>query len=185
MELVNLPDEQIIERFARDSDHRQFAELFRRHQKNVVRQCYKRVNCADTAYDLSQEVWIRVFTKSKQYRGECPFAAWLAVIVNNRCSDHLRRDKRLLHEEISRKIVEGIEEAFVTEELAKPTVEILYEILEQISGEEKLLLTLKYEQGWSTKAIQHFLQLSESTINVRLFRAKNKLRSLFKDYQRI
>ncbi len=46
--------------------------------------------------------------------------------------------------------MEGLEadEALDTETLTAPTVEILEELMEQLSGEEKWLLHLKYWQGW-------------------------------------
>ena len=65
-----------------------------------------------------------------------------------------------------------------TEDIVKPTVDILEELLEQISGEEKLLLLLKYQQGWSIKTIQQSLQISESAVKVRLSRTREKMRKL-------
>ena len=63
------------------------------------------------------------------------------------------------------------------------TVEILEELLGQVSGEEKLLLLLKYEQGWSIQSIQQSMQLSESAVKVRLYRTREKLQKLLNQYK--
>lgn len=171
-------DEEIVQKLNQHSDPQLFAELFLRHKDHVVRQCQKQVEDLETAKDLSQEVWIRVLTKLNQYRAESSFAAWLSIIVRNRCLDHFRQDKRSLHQDISQKIVSTLEEVVDTENVSKPTVDILVDLLDQISGEEKMLLLLKYQKGWSIRSIQQSLQLSESTVKVRLFRAREKMQRM-------
>ncbi len=61
-----------------------------------------------------------------------------------------------------------------------PTIEELSELMEQISGEAKRILLLKYEQGWSGKAIEEALHLSEGAVKMRLTRARLKLQQLLK-----
>ena len=186
MDCTYLTDLEITQRYVQDADPRLFAELVRRHQPNVVQQCWRLVKDADVAQDISQEVWIRVLTKLHQFRADRPFGGWLSIIVRNRCYDHLQQDKRLLHQEISRKVIDTLkeEEALETEDFTKSTIEILEELLGQIGGEEKLLLLLKYEQRWSIKAIQQNMQLSESAVKSQLFRTKKKLYKLLNVYRK-
>ncbi len=63
------------------------------------------------------------------------------------------------------------------------TVEILQELMERISGEEKRLLTLRYEQGYSTKDIQRVMGLSERCVKTRVARARHKLQQLLDKYR--
>ena len=186
MDYTQLTDEEIIRHLVQGANPRLFDKLVRRHQSSVLRQCRRQLNDAEAAHDVSQEVWIRVHTKLGQYQAEGTFAAWLSVIVHRRCYDHLHKDKRLLYREISQQIVDGLEEdeAMDTENLSVPTVEILEELMEQLSGEEKRLLHLKYWQGWSIKDIQQIMQLSESAVKSRFFQVKKKMQKLFDKYRR-
>jgi RNA polymerase sigma-70 factor (ECF subfamily) len=47
----------------------------------------------DEPEDLAQEVFLRVFSRLEQYRGEVPVEHWVRRIALNTCLDHLRRQK--------------------------------------------------------------------------------------------
>lgn len=182
MDLVTLSDEELLCEFKQYHSDKVFTELVRRHEPQVVRQCYRRLKSWDDAHDVAQEVFLRLFTKAHTYRSELPFGPWLSTIVNNRCRDHLRQDKAALHEEISGKILDTLEEEIDTEEVSRLTVEILQELLDQVSGEAKLILLLKYEQGWSVQAIHRSLSISEDAVKQRLKRSREKLKKLLDNY---
>ena len=182
-----LDDETIIARFRQDSEQnnpRLLAELVRRFQSEVVKECYRYVKNRDEAQDVSQEVWIRVITKLPQYDNTQPFRPWLFTIVKNRCLDHLRQNKKLLHQEISLKIADSLQEEMEGEDIAPPTVELLEALMEKMSGQGRLVLLLKYYQGWSIKEIQHSLDVSESTVKMRLARSREKIKHLFDEHHR-
>ena len=153
-----------------------------RYEKRVIHQCKQYLKDEETAKDVSQEVFIRLLTKIGSFRQEAAFATWLHTIVHNRCTDHLRKDKKALHQEISREIVEILEEELDTDNVEKPTTEILEELLEKIRGEEKLLL-LKYREGWSVKEITQSLNISASAVKMRLDRTKAKVEKLLEKYR--
>ena len=178
MNYAILSDEELLEEFKRNNDAKPFAELVQRYEAKVTERCRRRLKNKEDAQDVSQEVFLRLLTKSHTYRTGLPFEPWLNTIINNRCRDHIKQDKAELHEEISNKIVDTLEEEVDTEEANRPTIEILRELLEQVSGEVKLILLLKYEQGWSIKTIQESLSLEESAVKQRLKRSRDKLRKL-------
>ena len=167
-----------------EHDHRLLSILYRRHHDSVVRKCYYYLKDWEAAQDVSQEVWIRVMAKLHQFRPDVDFTPWLFGIAHNRCQDHLRQNKRLLHQEISRKIIDRWEEELDTEDTDKPLVEVLEELLEKIRGDEKIVLSLRYEQGWSIRAIALSLNTSENNVKKRLSRSRQKLLKLLNKYRR-
>ena len=177
-------DEDLYVPFGKDINPDAFTELVRRHGPNVKRKCLEQLNDEDHANDVSQEVFLRLLTKPHTYKAGLPFKPWLNTIINNRCHDHLRQDKTALHDEVSFKILDMVEvEVEVdTEEVNRPTIEILRKLMEQLSGEAKLILLLKYEQGWSIKTIQESLGLEESAVKQRLKRSRDKLQVLLEKY---
>src|SRR4051812_36923679 len=44
--------------------------------------------------DLAQEVFMKMFTRIDQYKGEVPFTHWVSRISVTTCIDHLRAQKR-------------------------------------------------------------------------------------------
>ena len=188
MDHTKLSDASLIALFRQadpdDRDHRLLAILYQRHQKSVVHNCYGYLKDWEAAQDVSQEVWIRVMSKLHQFRTGSDFTPWLSSIVHNRSCDHLRKDKRLLDQEISKKIVDSLAEELDTEGVDKPLLEILEELMEKISGEEKHLLSLKYERGWTSKIIAQSLDISEDNAKKRISRARQKLAKLLTRYRK-
>ncbi len=186
MDYTTLTDPEIAQRYAQDANPRLFAELVRRHQPSVLRQCRHQLKDASAAPDVAQEVWIRVFTKFSQFQTDRSFATWLAGIVHNRCYDHNRSDKSGLDRELSRNVINTLisDEVFDNELVTEPTVEDLTELVKRLSGDEKLLLHLRYKQDWSVTDIQRSMQLSESAVKSRLFELRIKLRRRWAAYQK-
>ena len=175
MPLSSLSDEAIIKQIKEDNNPVLIEELVRRYQTKVVSHCYRYIKDLDEAKDLSQDIFLRVSLKIQDFKSESSFSTWLHTIVHNHCSDHLKKDKKSLYVKISRYITETIEEEYNTEELEKPIEEILAEFISEITEEERVLFTLKYQQDWSIKEIQGFLKISESNVKIRLHRLKKKL----------
>ena len=182
MKLQELSDEKVLHIFSQQKDPVIFEELVRCHQKRIVSRCYSYLKNRDDAQDVAQEVLIRLFTKADNYNSDAPFDPWLNTIIRNRCMDHIRQDKRELHEEVSRKIEESLLEDYDTEEVLKPTLEVLEELLEQVTSEEKLILFLKYRRKWSIQAIAQSLNVNENTVKSKIKRSWEKLQRLFLTY---
>ena len=175
-----LSDEALAFQFRDTADPALFAELMQRHQANVIRQCQHYVRDYATAQDLSQEVFMRVHTKIHTFQGKSSYTTWQHTIVERRCLDHLKNDKTKMNQEISERIIATLAEEW-EDESDKLTIEILQELMKKISGEDKHLLTKKYQENWSVKEIKQALGLSESVIKTRLHRIKAKLHKLLEE----
>ncbi len=168
-------DEELLDTFKKTQNHHVFSEITRRYEQHVFKKCYSYLKDEDDLRDVSQEVFVRIFSRVNTYRTGAPVKPWLNTIVHNRCIDHIKQDKKAFHQEMSSKIVNTIVEELDVEEVNHPTTEILQEFLGKISGEEKLIFSLKYEQGWSIKAIAQYLKLNENTVKSRLKRTRREI----------
>src|SRR3954466_4317958 len=68
-----------------------FEELVRRYQRPIVAYVYRMVGDYDTALDLAQEVFIKVYNSLGRYRPEFKFSTWIYKIAHNSAVDYLRR----------------------------------------------------------------------------------------------
>src|SRR5215207_10528754 len=68
-----------------------FEELVRRYQRPIAAYVYRMVGDYDSALDLTQEVFIKVYASLARYRSEYKFSTWIYKIAHNAAVDHLRR----------------------------------------------------------------------------------------------
>jgi RNA polymerase sigma-70 factor (ECF subfamily) len=75
-----------------DSQHR----LFTMHKDRVY--SLARLLCRDPAdaVEITQDVFVKVFSGIEAFRGESKFETWLYRIVHNTARDHSRKSRRLL-----------------------------------------------------------------------------------------
>src|SRR5213083_3486812 len=69
-----------------------FEELVRRYQRPIAAYVYRMVGDYDSALDLTQEVFIKVYNSLARYRSEFKFSTWIYKIAHNAAIDHLRRN---------------------------------------------------------------------------------------------
>src|SRR3954465_3644055 len=68
-----------------------FEELVRRYQRPIVAYVYRMVGDYDSALDLAQEVFIKVYNSLGRHRPEYNFSTRISHIPPNASIDHLRR----------------------------------------------------------------------------------------------
>src|SRR5919205_508147 len=68
-----------------------FEELVRRYQRPIAAYVYRMVGDYDSALDLTQDVFIKVYNSLSRYRSEFKFSTWIYKIAHNAAIDHLRR----------------------------------------------------------------------------------------------
>ena len=88
--ILTSPDEELVRRVLAGETGR-FEDLVRRHQKQIVNFIYRMVGDFDTALDLSQEVFLRVYQALDRYDPRYHFTTWIYRIASNCAIDRLRR----------------------------------------------------------------------------------------------
>src|SRR6186997_2258739 len=68
-----------------------FEELVRRYQRPISAYVYRMVGNYESALDLTQEIFIKVYNSLRRYREEFKFSTWIYKIAHNSAVDHLRR----------------------------------------------------------------------------------------------
>ncbi len=75
---------------AQGGDAEAFSELFRRHYPMVRRVCAKKLHDLGQADEIAQAAFVRAYERLEKLGGERRFGAWVQVIANNMCIDHMR-----------------------------------------------------------------------------------------------
>jgi RNA polymerase sigma-70 factor, ECF subfamily len=158
-----------------------FGELVRRHQGLIFSILHRYERDAHLLEDLAQETFVKAWRALDQFDGRAPFAHWLSRIAVHVALDHLRKRKRVKNEvgfedlgEDALDWLAGGDEGL--EMQASQAREILELVLQQLSPEERLVITLQELEGKSMKEICELTGWSNVAARVRAFRARNKMK---------
>ena len=174
-------DEQLIHHFLTGDSHC-FGVLYSRYFPKVYAKCYSFSRNGDDAFDMTQEILLKVISKMGSFEGTSKFSTWLYSISTNYCITYSSKRSRKYHEDISaaRQIlddwmdVQDFEERQRREALESK----LDHYLKLLSEEERQFLVLKYRMNYSVKDLQKEFDLSASAVKMRLLRARMKMNQL-------
>ncbi|MDQ2798691.1 MAG: sigma-70 family RNA polymerase sigma factor [Armatimonadota bacterium] len=94
-QVLNLtqPDFALVER-CRLNDEAAFNDVVARYKNKVFNYLVRMMGSSDDAEDLTQEVFLRLYTSIDSFRGQSSLNTWLFRIANNLCIDQFRRQKK-------------------------------------------------------------------------------------------
>jgi RNA polymerase sigma-70 factor (ECF subfamily) len=165
-----------------------FEELVRRYQRPISAYVYRMVGNYESALDLTQEIFIKVYNSLKRYRSEFKFSTWIYKIAHNAAVDHLRRSSTREQSLVAG--TEGdtfdlpIESASLTPEQESEQRERRVEIeavVRSLPANYRELIILRHSQDLSYEEIVEVTNLPLGTVKNRLFRAREMMRQQFVD----
>ena len=177
------PDSQLIAQ-ARAGDKAAFGELVNHYYEMVYAVALGVVNQRETARDVAQNVFIKVFREINRFEGKSKFKTWLYRIAVNAAIDESRRVRRTdsldmtdaSDDDDKKPLVitdpkpGPLESASVSERGEK-----VREALEQLSPDHRAVLVLREWQDASYDEIAEALGIEIGTVMSRLFYARKKL----------
>jgi RNA polymerase sigma-70 factor (ECF subfamily) len=183
---VQPADESALVARAREGDGAAFEELVRRYDGSVLRLALRIVGSEETARDIYQEAFLRVFRSLREFRGECAFSTWVFRLVTNLCLDHLRRAGARPQEEGERPpevfLADGRPESDPERVVAGLEMRLRIDgALARLPPRERLVFELRHEEGLRMSAIAEIVETSEETVRNCLYRAHRHLRSALRD----
>lgn len=176
-----LVETETIER-AQSGDDEAFSEIIRAYRKRILGTVYRTISRGDDVEDVGQEVFVRLYDSLRQLRTPQVFEPWLYRLTINACYDYLRRKRREIDvrmADLSEEQVVAVDAALsgkkALEESRKEGARELIEImLDRVSREDRILLTLKEIQGLSLKELSEVYKVNTNALKVRLFRARKR-----------
>lgn len=87
------PDSGLV-RQAANGNMQAFQQLFERHHRRVYGLVWRLAGDSDTAHDLTQEVFIKLWDALGSFRGESKFSTWLHTVATRVAISEMRKQKR-------------------------------------------------------------------------------------------
>lgn len=159
-------------------DRAALREIYELTSDRVYRLMVRMVGQQD-ADDLTQQTFVRAFTKLAQFSGDSKFETWLYRLATNEALQFLRRSKyRRTKELVVEPIVCDPDPVEQQERAA-----LVRGALDQLDPELRAIFTLKEENRLSYQEIATTLGIPEGTVGSRLNRARQQLRKLLETNQ--
>jgi RNA polymerase sigma-70 factor (ECF subfamily) len=165
-----------------------FEELVRRYQRPISAYVYRMVGNYESALDLTQEIFIKVYGSLRRYRAEFKFSTWIYKIAHNCAVDHLRRsstrEQSLINGTETDNFELPIESSRLSPEQESERKERRIEIegvIRALPANYRELIILRHSQDLTYEEIVEVTGLPLGTVKNRLFRAREMMRQLFVD----
>lgn len=174
-----------------NSDELEFNRIFKEYQPKILRYLTRLTGMYE-AEDLSQEVFIKVESGLKNFRGESQLSTWIYRIATNTAVDRMRspsfkykvnegipsepvqkddldtEDKDLFTGEVT----ESTDQQYVRKEMNS----CIRNFIENLPENYKTVVILSELEELKNKEIAEILHLTLDTVKIRLHRARAQLR---------
>src|SRR5579862_7989604 len=175
-----------------------FNGLMEATYRKVYNMAYRLTGNRADAEDLTQEAYYRAFRSFEDYEGDRPFENWIFRIVTRLFLDLLRNRRRrvkVVSYDTPLQSPGGEDNLFFDMADSKPNPEQavvsdtfseeLQRVLESLSAEQRLLVTLADVEGMPYKEIADLLDKPVGTIRSRLHRTHKLIRTRLEQIRRM
>ena len=160
-----------------DDARADFEDLYQRHSREVWALAYARWMNADTAMDITQEAFLRLWKQWESGEKILNPRAWLLRVARNLAEDHA---KSAFHRNGTHppQTMNGVQahDPMPLERLEREeTFAQLREVLRELPDADREILTLRYALDYNTGQIADLLGKNATAIHMRLSRARQRL----------
>jgi RNA polymerase sigma factor (sigma-70 family) len=162
-------------------------EIYDEHSGLVYNLCLNYLQNTEDAEEVTQDVFVKVFNKHKDFKNESSLKTWIYKITVNQCLDFLKAKKRKKRFGFIIPIYDN-SESFSYSDFNHPGViiehqeatENLLKLINELPHNQKTALLLKTIDELSQKEIAVIMELSEKAVESLLSRAKYNLKEKIK-----
>ncbi len=157
-----------------------FKEIFQANSKKIYHLCFGYTGDDETANDLMQETFMKVWQNLDKFRNQALISTWIYRIAVNTCLSHLRIQKRLPKDELTDTII-----ATKGEEISEKNEQVssLYKCIAQLDENERIIITMVLDEV-TYPEIAAVSGISEGNLRVKIHRIKQKLTELYNRNER-
>ncbi|MEM7380116.1 MAG: RNA polymerase sigma factor [Bacteroidota bacterium] len=177
----------------RTGDSLAYSQLLDDYQQKVFSTCISFVPNRQDAEDISQEVFVEVFSSINKFKGKSKLGTWIYRIAVNKSLEFIRKrntKKRFgFMQSLSGNVVPVDRSSYFTEfnhpgiQLEnKERTEVLFRAIDQLPEAQKIIFTLHRIDGLSHQEVAEITQKSISSVESVMFRAKKNLQKILYNY---
>lgn len=177
------PDVELILAFQHGDDGA-FESLYGRHHRPVLNVAYRLLGDRDTAEDIAQEVFLKLYTSPKSYKPTARLSTWLYRVTCNACIDEMRRKQTVPTELAQDDNLQAFDRAASPESAAESNelARAVRAAIMSLPEKQRIAVILQRYEGLSYQEIAEVLKTSVSAVESLLFRARDALKTCLAPY---
>ena len=174
--MIDSTDLELVKLF-QNGNETSFNELVRRYQEKIYWIARRFVNDHDQADDIVQEVFVKVYSALKKFRGESSFYTWLYRITVNVALNALRKQRVRYFIRIDEYFEKADDENEQPDVLFEKEEEqkLIEEAIAKLPEKQKAVFILRYHEELSYEEIALILKTSVGGLKANYFHAAKKI----------
>jgi RNA polymerase sigma-70 factor (ECF subfamily) len=184
------PDGRLIDRLKK-GDEIAFRELVEQYEVRVYNTCLGFVKNNEEADDLSQEVFLEIYSSIQNFRGDARLSTWIYRIAVTKSLELLRSRKRKKRFAILKSLfasgnnmpieIPSFEHPGIQAENKERSI-ILFQAIDRLPESQKTAFTLHKVEGLSYEEVGNIMGKSVSSVESLMHRARTNLRLILGAY---
>ncbi len=157
-----------------------FQEIVNTYQDVVYRLCRGYYPNSQDVDDLYQEIWIKIWMKLEQFRGEANIGTWIYRIATNTAISHKRREKQQQHLFFNNEITKPIaadSTSLEEKQRQEEQLQQLYQAIHQLPEMDRIIITMVLENT-PYQTIAEVTGLTLNYVGVKINRIKASIKKM-------
>ncbi|MBI4563683.1 MAG: sigma-70 family RNA polymerase sigma factor [Planctomycetes bacterium] len=165
---------------------RQYGALIAHAARTTLQRVLKMAD-PNQVEDVTQAIWTSLCEdgcrRLRSFEGQSALSTWLTVLSTRRTLDYIRTEMRkgyLKHVRLETEDADLMSElrdpAEPTERFTQEDLSLLYEAMDRLPANERIILKMYYLDGLSYRTIAAILHVAPNTVSSYLFRAREHLK---------
>ena len=128
-----------------DGETEYFSVFLDRYSRPLYTLVVQIVGCPEDAEELLQDIFLKAFRNLNRYKGECRFSTWIYRIAYNAAISATRKKKQeflYIEENTINNVPDEMADNVLAPAETEEQLDRLSQAIDQLSGEEKALITL-------------------------------------------
>jgi len=168
-----------------------FDAVVQRYWPRVLRFLLAAVRDEDLAETLAQDCFLKAYRNRASFRGDAALNTWLMSIAVNLVRDHTRTRRFQFWRKVQHSaadsdwVAEGLPDRTISPEqrmFLSEQVQAVWNATHRLSEKQKTVFLLRFVEDFDILEIAEATGLSESAVNVHLFRAVRAVRKQVKHH---
>lgn len=174
---ISSPTDFALAQATAKGDIEAFEEIYNRHHRRVYSICWRMLQNASEAEDLTQDIFIQLYRKISSFRGDSAFTTWLHRLTVNQVLMHFRKrrvkfEKTTYQGETPVQTLPGTENPKKMQIVDKIALE---NAIAQLSPGYRSIFILHDVEGYEHEEVAKILGCAVGTSKSQLHKARLKL----------
>jgi len=152
--------------------------LVKRYHKILCEKAFWVTKNKESAKDIAQESWLTIIDKIHTLKNVDSFESWAFRIVYTKAVDSINKSNK--ESKNAKSIVLDSQDKAASEDNRIPIRRALLKAIHQLPRPKQDIIRLFYTEEYSLNEISTFLNIPIGTVKSRLFKAREKLKSILK-----